>query len=208
MATTLYTHTIATLDEVKTWLEIDAATHNDLLNFLMNAMTDAFEKHCHRRLVARVTDDDYITEYFDGEGENVRFVRHPPIHTLNTIYIENVVTLDSEDCADTDQVRYNPATGKITLLQYSFCKYYPRNCYVKYKGGWAVASLPMQIKQAYRHELKRLWGLKSRSNEDITSKSNSLTGETVHFKLPDGLSAECKAMIDPYVIWRFEDDEI
>lgn len=209
MATTLYTHTIASLDDVKAWLEITTTTHNDDLNWLMNTVTDWFESYCHRRLVARVVPEtDYITEYFDGDGTATRFVRHPPIHTLDSIYIENVATLDSTACADTDQVRYNPKTGKIQLLQYNFPAGYPRNCYVKYVGGWAVASLPMQIKQAFRHEVKRLWGLKQRSTEDITSKSNALTGETVQFKLPDGLSAEARAALDPYVIWRFESDEL
>ena len=202
----LYAHSIWDLANVKAWLDIDVGNddHNNLLYELMNTLTDWIEDYIGRRVVVRTA---AMVEYHNGDGTTYLQVDSPPINTLTEIYIEDYVTLDSTDCADTDKVRYDPDTGEITLIQHLFLKYYPRNVKITYKGGWASASVPMKIKQAFVHEMKRLWRYKQLSLEDVAQKSNRLTGETVQFTphyLRKGLSEEAKAMLEKYRIRRYE----
>ena len=211
MAESLVAYAICTLAEVKLWLGIatDETGDDELITELINVVTDAMEDYLDRRIIVR---SDYITEYFDGDGDAVRYVEHRPIVDLDSIYIENVTTLDSDDCADTDQVRYDADTGKVTLIQYGFSAYYPRNCYIKYKGGWykkdntdgdddatLTPTVPLAIWQACREEVKRLYKYKDRQETNISSKSYGVTGESISYFRDEGISEEARTKIDR---WR------
>jgi len=219
MAETILDYAICTLAEVKLWLGIDTDDTGDdeLITELINVVTNAIEDYLDRRVIVRST---AITEYFSGDGSSECYVKHPPIAELDSIYIEDVVTLDSTDCADTDQVRYNPTTGYIALLQYYFSAGYPRNCYRKYKGGWykkgntdgdggaeATPVVPLAIWQGCREEVKRLYKYKDRQETNISSKSYGVTGETIAYFQDKGLSEETKTKIDRWHMVRVDDED-
>jgi hypothetical protein len=213
----LLAYAICTLPQANQWIfGVSETTSDDdvLVKRAINAVTDEIEKYLDRRVIVR---SGWITEYFDGDGDRICYVRNPPIVSLDSIYIEDLVTLDSTDCADTDEVRFDVATGenaergRIWLMNYTFNKGYADNCYRKYKGGWykkdntdgdggaaAEPQIPRNIFMACLMEVKRIYKFRERQDSNVASKSLGVTGESISYFQDKGLSDEAKMQIDRY----------
>jgi len=212
MANDIYAHTIVSLTDLKTWLGITVTTYDTVLTQILNSTTDFVERYLNRYVIARA---DLLTEYFDGQGGHDCFVDNPPILSLDSVYIEDIVTLDSTACADTDQVRFDSATGanaergRIWLMNYAFGEGYADNCYRKYKGGWYAKDngdgdgganltpmVPYDIWQAAREIAAACYYLKDRQKEDVQSIS-SAAGDSVTFFIGI-MRPETAAKLDQY----------
>jgi hypothetical protein len=212
----LVAHAIVTLHQARQWIEGAgaAATGDDdiLIKRAINAVTQRIEDYLNRHVITRGT---WITEYTDGHGEREYFVNNPPILDLDTIWLENIVTLDSTDCADTDQVRFDSATGEnsergqIYLIDYRIAKGYADNAYFKYKGGWYkkdasvadathIPEIPRNIFMACLIEVKRTYKMRERQDSNVASKSLGVTGESVTYVKDADLSDEVMLKIDKY----------
>ena len=209
----LYTHTIVSSDDMKRWLGITGSTQDTLLAEILNSTTDFLENHLNRYVIARA---DLLTEYFDGQGGHDCYVNNPPILSLDSVLIEDIVTLDSTACADTDQVRFDSASGqnaergRIWLASYVFGEGNADNCYRKYRGGWYAKDnaagvggadltpmVPYDIWQAAREITAACYYLKDRQKEDVQSISTP-TGDSVTFFIGI-MRPETKAKLANYI---------
>ena len=206
MADIIVAHAICTLPEAKAWLKFESpsAAHadDDEIQRAINVTTSNLETYLDQRIKARAAD---IEEVFSGDGLNTYWVKHAPIQSITEIEIEDVVTLDDTDCADTDKVRYDPESGQLWVINYVFSRYYPRNCKVTYKGGWnapdaATFPMPWDIWQGAREITAGIYRLSDKQKEDIKSISTP-TGETVTFFI-GMMRPETKMKVDMYRSWR------
>lgn len=198
----LVDHAIASLDEAKTWIGISDTSQDSLVTDIINAVTDFIEsERCLARRVKRRT--AAIEEKFTGDGTNWYRVKHPPIGTLSEIYIEDIVTLDASDCADTDLVRYDPDNGDIWLVQYRFWKGYPLNCKVTYTGGWET--VPNPIKQAALMLVKALYKYRDRQSEGVSSVSFGVAGssQTISYLTDVVKDPNIWTLLEPYRLVRY-----
>lgn len=207
----LHAHAICTVAQATNWVkDVDTDSTGDdiIVQRIINAVTDRIEAYLRRRVIIR---SDWVTEVFDGDNAREHFVNHPPIADVDEVDIEDAITLDSTDCDDVDQVRFDSATGensergRVWLHDYVFSGGYADNCSVKYKGGWnkkdsgTDPEIPRDIFLACLIEVKRIYKMKDRQDSNIASKSLGVTGESISYITDSDLSKEVTLKLDEYV---------
>ena len=131
----LLTYAFVTLAEVKTQLGISDSSEDDKLEFLVNAATDLIEKYCGRRFIQA----QYTDEIYDGENTNRLFVKNYPIDTA----VAPTVKVDDE-AVTVEAVNYPKGIIEIE----SFANDDLSNIKITYKGGYLLADIPFDLKQA------------------------------------------------------------
>ncbi len=214
----LVAHAIVTLAQARQWIygaDADATGDDDvLIKRAINAVTQRIEDYLNRHVITRGT---FLTEYMDGNGGRDYYVDNPPILDLDSIWLEDIVTLDSTDCADTDEVRFDDPDGssadrgRVQLIRYRIPRGYADNAYFKYKGGWYLKDntsgaaganqtpeVPRTIFMACMVEVKRLYKMRERQNLNISSKSLGVTGESINYLKDADLTDEVRFKLDEY----------
>lgn len=139
----LKTNAILTLAEVQSYLGLSAGVDEDVLKELVNGASQYIETFLGRV----VKEQDDITEYFDGdEISDILQLQNFPITTLTSLQYDNGSFATPNWVAyDAGNYKAINETGEIYLnVVYSGI----RNIKVVYKAGYALGSIPEDIKLA------------------------------------------------------------
>lgn len=126
-----------------------------LLGVLADAATAVFENLCNRADCG-FEEDSVTGEVYDGEGDDVLFLKRTPISVVSKVYVresdDTWTTLDNaaDDLfyihSDTGEIRF--ALAPSTLAAWSYFPAGFRNIKADYTGGYAVADVPADMQQA------------------------------------------------------------
>lgn len=199
MPVALVDYAFVDLDRVKEWIGSIAAgdlTHDDLLSNLVNVVTDWMEGSLLKTMVMDRGED--IEEVFDGDGTNTLILTNVPVTEITGIEFLDEPSLSQTDCADVTQVRFDPDTGEVVLMERVFTRGH-RNIAVSHTAGWEdVEDVPEVIKSLCCELVKRMYKLRSRATEDVDVVSRS--GETVTYKAVDRVwSEEQRSRVQKYI---------
>jgi len=86
-------YALTTRARAKTFLDISGTADDDLIDRLINAVTDFVERFCDRRF----KQTDYSNEVYDGNGTNRLFLRQYPVVSGKTFTLERRDSYYNED---------------------------------------------------------------------------------------------------------------
>ena len=86
-------HALVNLEEIRIYRDI-SDKHVNLIEFLINSRSLAFEKKCRGRIFIEAT---YSTLYLDGTGNRMLFIPHYPITSIETVTEDDVDLTKDED---------------------------------------------------------------------------------------------------------------
>jgi len=92
----------------------------------------------------RAFESTAYSEYYNGNGENLLFLKQYPITAITSITIGDDA-VDNVD--DTDYVRYNPNNGGLYLMSGVFTEGF-QNVLVVYTAGYSEVNMPDSVVQA------------------------------------------------------------
>jgi hypothetical protein len=158
MAVSVNANALATRSEVKDFLNVVAVNNDidDLINQIINRMSDAFESYCNRKFASA----DY-TEYHDG-GVSYIFPKNTPIIAIAEI---------NDDSDWVFPVSSLAASGDYRILENNHVYYSgifesgPGSVKIVYTGGYTT--IPDDLKQAAITEIARI--IKHRVDFDVLS---------------------------------------
>lgn len=206
---------LATLEEIKNYLQINSTNEDARLANLVNYASSIVETYCNRNF-----EQANVTEYRDG-GRNSVFVDRIPINSINVVAEYNgssYVTLNGPNAdgslpdnvtSNSNALQYvwDSETGEITRLDYPQARLrssvlgvpifdnYPKGVKITYNGGYST--IPYDLKMAVLDYVKML-----HKHEEI-SRNVAFQGEakTTH-PLAANFPAHIKRVLDLYrIIW-------
>lgn len=102
------------------------------------------------------------TEYYDGDGGQELWLDNYPVNSITSIHIDPDHAYATAVTA-TDILLY-AASGRVVVKNTSFTEG-PRSVKVIYNAGYAIASIPADIKLAFYEQIKAWW-LKWKKNAE------------------------------------------
>src|SRR3990167_4314814 len=149
---------IASVEDVKSALEITDGSADDQLLAITEAIGEAVEQYLGRPVIARD-----VTESVDGNGTSSLLLK-PYLISVTTVEIDDVAIT-----AATQRVFY-PDTGKVQLRYHTFTLGF-QNIDLVYRHGWELDDIPPAIKMAATNWCIRQWMMTSKDRVGVVSKS-------------------------------------
>ena len=136
------THALVNLEEVRIHRDIPDKYVN-LIEFLINSRSLAFEKKCRGRVFIEAT---YTTLYLDGTGNKMLLIPHYPITSITTVTEDDV---DLTEGNDEDYVIYgNEGEGYLWRANGVWSRGLKNIKLTGLKAGYAFANVPTDLKDA------------------------------------------------------------
>lgn len=179
---------LVSTEEVKLFannIEKNNSFDDDLLEILINSVTDQFESYCG---VDSFKAQDY-TEVLSSIGCNSIFVKNLPVNTVDSIYIDGDWVWDDSTLIDSSD--YRISNGRFILLK----RYLNRgddNLKVVYNGGYET--IPGDLKLACIKEVVHHFN--HRNDFDVISTSLTDGSQSVIENV--GLLKSTKQIINKY----------
>lgn len=179
---------LVSLEEVKRYhypnMDMSKSQDDDLLEDLIDYITDQFEKYCE---VDSFHDNSY-TEYADSINGYEQFVKNTPINSITTIWNDpDWLWGDDTTATSTD---YRIKDDSYITFKYGFYEG-NQNLKITYNGGYT--EIPGDLKLACIKETARAY--KHRQDFDMLSNSLDDGSETV---VPPGLMLSTTQVLDKY----------
>lgn len=167
---------LCTVDEVKSWLDIDgSAANEELLEDLATWMSKVFETFCDR-----VFDSDTYTEYHDGNPKKKKLLlKQYPITEVTSIYDDIDWTWGIDTLISADDYRITEDSRHIVFKNISLLDY-RQNVKITYVAGHDP--IPSDLNLACIDEVARIY--KGRSDRHLLNYSNT-SGENRSFSMAD-----------------------
>jgi len=160
----------SSLDEINDWLGATATDANTITN-LVNEVSWHFNMACNRQFLSRSQ-----TEYYDGTGGLVLWLRNPPVASL-TLYEDPDYDFGSDTEISSDDYNLDANSGRLVLTGYVF-SYGPGIIKATYTGGYADGSIPLDLRIAAKIRLARLYRLWKSAAYGTESRSDDQGGMT------------------------------
>lgn len=177
---------VATLAEVKTYLELTASTHDVRLQDALNRAQAIAESYCNRKF-----DEGTFTEYFDGGGRNMLLLRNYPVASVASVHDDFSRTYGDATLIAPTSYGLDKELGILRLDSGLFFLDGNQNVKVVYTGGYADA--PHDLKQAVILGAVALF--EERKNVGVNSRSLG-EGGTVSYR--HGIPDEIMMMLAPF----------
>jgi uncharacterized phiE125 gp8 family phage protein len=184
---------LITLDEAKEYLKVNASDDDAILSTFINMASAWVGRYIGRNLV-RTT---YV-EYYNGDGTKDLILRHSPIVSVTSIYIDSLRAWASSSLVATTNYIVKKASGIIKAWYLFGC--FPcgeSNIKVTYVAGYTAGS---DMPQDVRFAVKRLVEFYYRigyTHRKLDYSSESLEGMNVNFKDFD-IPKDVKLVLEPY----------
>lgn len=93
----LASNALTTVAAVKTYMGITASTDDDLLEILVNNVSDQIERYCDREFAQKT-----FTEYIDGHGDRTIAVANPPVISVDLVAFgsRDSISVQSSEATD------------------------------------------------------------------------------------------------------------
>lgn len=178
---------LTTLEEVKNYMGMLGSKQDDddLLEALIDRITDVFENFCNVTSFKETT----YTEYYDGTGDKYLFLKNIPVISITSIHDDSDWTWGSSTALDSTE--YRVMDDKYIIYQ-GFFSSGDQNIKVVYKAGYST--IPGDLKQAAIEETVRRY--KHRKDFDIISKT--MEGVTENYADPTTLLNSTKETLRKY----------
>ncbi len=192
MAETLdTTNALVSKEDAKVHCKINSTTFDDTIVRIINSVSVMFNNYTRRGLLSRTN-----TEYYDGDGGNVLFLDNYPVTAMTTLHIDPDRVYGSTSLiASTDYVLYSDK-GKI-VIPYQIFPEAPQSVKVVYVAGYALATLPGDLKIAALDQIKFQFDRWNNNRESIASVA--IEGQNVTVIEVKDLLPSVKAVLDKYV---------
>jgi hypothetical protein len=138
VATLDTTNNLVSLDQVVAYLGIDDAEEDNVVTDLINGASAAIAKMCGRKLKQQS-----VTEYHDGTGQSVIWLRHPPVETVSLYEDDTRAFAASTLIASTDYV-VDEDLGKL-VYEYNAFGWGAEIIKAVYTGGYDPVPYDVQL---------------------------------------------------------------
>ncbi len=169
---------VVDLSEAKTYLGIDDADQDDVLGFLMQAVTELFETNTGRVIAARD-----ITEVYDGNGSDSLYLNTYPVNSTNEtidVRLDGNYDFDAQTQIPAASLFVDGEMGRVLYVGGRFWRKY--GVQVTYNGGYTT--IPHDLKMAALHMLSHLYQVRNESHEGMTAYSRGDVSLTYAEDLP------------------------
>jgi hypothetical protein len=177
--------------EIKDFLGVADTTEDNVITDLINEVSWSFNRECNRLFLQRS-----VTEYFDGGGR-VLWLRNPPV-TAVSIYQDSERSFAADTEIDDSDYDVDPTNGRVELIAGIFLSG-QRIVKATYTGGYADSAIPLDLRNAAKVRLARLYLLQQSKALGTSSRSDDQGGQTGYQH--DPLSIE-KAAVMKYLLYR------
>lgn len=126
-------YNIITIEQVKDWLNMSGAGHDQFLNALVAVVSRQIEEYVGKPLITR-----QFTEYYDGDGSDTLRVKRYPIYKVVTLHDSTDYSYGSADLIAADDRYIESEEGFIGL--YNDERYFTRwnrNIKLVYHAGYS-----------------------------------------------------------------------
>lgn len=177
--------TFVTLAEMRTFLNIPTAETGQ--DGILEALLDGVAKVINDYLGVSVINSSY-TEYHDGDGSNILFLKHFPVVTVTSLVIDTSTIASSDYDLYTDE----------GYIKYEYYTSGNRNVVVAFTAGYGAAriNVPDSLKLALK-----LWVsyIHKKDNAAFTQRfGEAAVVNVVQYEIP----REVKMILEPYRIKR------
>jgi len=139
------THALVNLEEVRIHRDIPDKYVN-LIEFLINSRSLAFEKKCRGRVFIEAT---YTTLYLDGTGTKMLLIPHYPITSISTVHEDDVLLSGGADYDTSyDYVIYGAEGEGYLWKEARWSKGLKNVKLASLKAGYVLTSIPSDLKLA------------------------------------------------------------
>lgn len=181
---------LATLVQVKEYLQISGSTHDANLTALVARAERAVKSFTRRELEAPGSD---VTEDHDGKLDDTVFLNEFPIVSVTSIHDDSERAFGSETLIDPSDYAIASEEGYVELISGVFSQGV-QNVRVKYKGGYVSGSIPEDLTMAVVY-LAAHW-FEERKNIALEGRALKDGGTTKHLH---DFPQQVKDMLAPYV---------
>lgn len=162
---------LCTRDNVKTYLGLSGTTHDDVIDALISAASEAVENFCGRKF-----DVTAYTEYHHGGGASSVVLQRRPVTEVSGLWDDLARDFDDESLVDSDDYVLDSESGIIHLLWGAAFSDGVRNVKVSYSAGYSsvpddVAHACVMLVAAWFHRGREgADGLGSRAVEGVSQQ--------------------------------------
>ena len=183
----LQDNALATLAELKEFLDITGTTYDDLLTNLLNRVTDLFHTYCG---VTQFKAQNY-TDYYDGSGDSYLFINNTPINSVSLLAddTDHIWASDSTFASD----EYRIVEQNHIVVPDSIFSSYDQNIKITYNAGYDT--IPGDLKQTCIEEAGRRY--KHRRDFDVVTKT--MDDGTIQYT-QRGLMPSTTIILDKYKV--------
>jgi uncharacterized phiE125 gp8 family phage protein len=187
--------TIFSLNKVKTYLGIEGATHDAMLEVLADGVSERIEAYLGRAFVTRS-----VTETLDGNGKQFIFLRNYPVQSVTSLRIRYSLLDEWTELTVAAETVLDQRLGRLYLTSTCFPKG-PLAVEVTYQAGFGAqdnAALPADVVQAALDYLKFVY---DRKTSGATVAASMTIGPNTISVVPD-IPADVKRALDAYKKFR------
>jgi len=138
---------LITKTDITEYLHLEGTDDDELIGDLIDRISDEIESECDRVFLAPAAD---VTEYYDGDGKSgVLLVKRFPIAAtgITSLHDDTERTYGSDTEITSDDYIIYGDEGMVKFESGCFSKG-RSNIKIVYKGGYAAADMPNDLKQA------------------------------------------------------------
>jgi hypothetical protein len=184
----LIAQALVTADEVENYLQIQTATYDTVIEYLINGVSQRFCTETSRSLISTV----YTALALDGNGRDVFYLPNWPVTVAPT------VKLNTTSLTITTHYLQDLPSGKLMRVGGVWTKG-TQNLVVTYTAGYTVALLPTDLKLAALTQIAAQYQRFIAKDHGVTSAS--VQGSSVSH-VEGGLLPEVKEILELYRSWR------
>ena len=184
---------LATLAQVKVYLQISGSTHDANLTALLDRATEAIKSFTRRELESPGSD---YTHYFDGNGMDRAVIlrEYPVVGTVTSVHDDTGRDFGADTLIDAGDYYVHVDEGIIELTSGTVFAKGVANVQVKYKAGFAAGSIPEDLTMAVVY-LAAHW-FEERKNIALEGRALKDGGTIKHLH---DFPPQVKEMLTPYV---------
>jgi hypothetical protein len=169
----LIAQALVTADEADAYLQNQNADHDDVIEFIINGVSQDFSAFAGRRFVSAV----YTAFRLDGNGEHHLYLPDWPVTTLTSVAEDDVALVEDTDFYADDENGVLERVGRRW-------RHAHQNILLTLTAGFVQATtLPANIKLAALKEIQRQYQIFLTKGQGELSRS--MQGGSVSFASPD-----------------------
>lgn len=192
------TNGLTTVARLKTFMGITAATHDTLLERIVNGVSDFVEDYCNR--VFRKT--AYTNEVYDGTGRQRLQLKHYPISAVTLERRDTPQNVSSWSSIDSEEYFVETATGMLIYYSGIFADL-PQIYRISYTAGYAFDNVTpgATLESVGLGDLEiAVWKLCARIFNNREGSGGSILSETIgNFSVTYGGFLSNSVIADPEV---------
>lgn len=167
---------IDTLENVKTYLNIEGNSYDNYLNDFCEQIDALIKGYLNRDL-----EETEYTEYYDGSGSSLLILKQMPVSAVTTVEYWDGDSYEEVTSDDYDRLLIVPAENAVYLENYIFTTGF-LNYRITYTAGYDASSMPADLKRAFRELLLLAYDdspLKNRTLGKLSKTESAGSGSLV-----------------------------